>query len=117
LRSWNVERQYGLIVADDGESFYVDDRFLACEAVPPLGSEVWFRPRPALIEGKNRVAAMVMAVGGTLAVPADAAIERHKALVRDQAGNTGILVYAGGGESTERHRLRVETRRGQPIAT
>ncbi|MBI2703897.1 MAG: hypothetical protein HYX32_01200 [Actinobacteria bacterium] len=91
LRSWNSERQHGLIVADDGELFYVDDRFLAGDEVPPVGAEVRFRPRPSLIEGKNRVAAMVVTVGEG----AGGSPEPPQARTGDHAQDTGALTYAG----------------------
>lgn len=86
LRNWNRDRQHGFIATDDGEFFYVDDRFLASDAPPAVGSEVLFSPRPALIPGKNRVAALVTSADELTREKHATAVELH-----DRAGNSATL--------------------------
>jgi hypothetical protein len=78
VRSWNREREHGFIVAGE-EFFYFDDRFVADPALPAVGTAVVFQARPALIEGKNRVAALVLR---SPAPDGDA-----RGVVSDKAGN------------------------------
>lgn len=59
-RSWNPSRRHGFIMSSSGEFFYVDDRFIVGGDSVAVGAEVWFVPKPALIEGKNRIATTVL---------------------------------------------------------
>ncbi len=59
VQRWDADRRLGFIIADDGEFFYFDERHLAIDVEPVVGSRVRFRPRPPLIVGKNRVAVRV----------------------------------------------------------
>ena len=60
VRSWNPSRSHGFIVSTKNEFFYVDDRFIVGADSLSVGAEVWFVPRPSLIEGKNRIATTVI---------------------------------------------------------
>ncbi|MBN2370033.1 MAG: hypothetical protein JXO72_06060 [Vicinamibacteria bacterium] len=66
VRRWSRERGQGLILSNQGESFYVDRRYIVGGAPLEPGSRTFFVPRPSLIPGKNRVAACVVALGSTL---------------------------------------------------
>jgi class 3 adenylate cyclase/cold shock CspA family protein len=66
VRRWSRERGQGLILSNQGESFYVDRRYIVSGASLEPGTRVFFVPRPSLIPGKNRVAACVVALGSAL---------------------------------------------------
>jgi hypothetical protein len=66
VRRWSRDRGQGLILSNQGESFYVDRRYIVGGAPLEPGARVFFVPRPSLIPGKNRVAACVVALGSTL---------------------------------------------------
>lgn len=97
LRSWNRDRQRGIIATDDDRRFYVDDRFLAVTSPPAIGDHVWFVPRPALIAGRNPVAAAVISVGPPLLL-ADDQPDPLSVTVTDPAGVTASVPLTPGGE-------------------
>lgn len=63
VRRWDKKKGQGFIISKEGEFFYVDRRYTAGPPELSPGSKVYFVPRPPLIEGKNRLAACVLALG------------------------------------------------------
>jgi cold shock CspA family protein len=66
VRRWDKKKGQGFIISKDGEFFYVDRRYTAGPPELNPGSKVFFLPRAPLIEGKNRVAACVLALGQSM---------------------------------------------------
>jgi cold shock CspA family protein len=66
VRRWDKKKGQGFIISKDGEFFYVDRRYTAGPPELNPGSKVFYIPRAALIEGKNRVAACVLALGQSM---------------------------------------------------
>jgi hypothetical protein len=102
VRSWNDARQHGFIVSDN-EFFYFDDRFIVDTDPPPVGSEVWFHPRPPLIAGKSRLAVTVLEHDRHL--PALDAADGPAAQVVDRAGNRAVLLVGGPGDPNGARRV------------
>ena len=63
VRRWDKKKGQGFIISRDGEFFYVDRRYTAGPPELNPGAKVYFVPRAPLIEGKNRVASCVLALG------------------------------------------------------
>lgn len=66
VRRWDKKKGQGFIISRDGEFFYVDRRYTAGPPELDPGAKVFFTPRAALIEGKNRVAGCVLALGQSM---------------------------------------------------
>ncbi len=66
VRRWDRKKGQGFIISKEGEFFYVDRRYTAGPPELNPGAKVFFLPRAPLIEGKNRVAACVLALGQTM---------------------------------------------------
>src|SRR5205807_2145934 len=66
VRRWDKKKGQGFIISKDGEFFYVDRRYTAGPPELLPGAKVFFTPRAALIEGKNRVAGCVLALGQSM---------------------------------------------------
>jgi cold shock CspA family protein/class 3 adenylate cyclase len=66
VRRWDKKKGQGFIISKDGEFFYVDRRYTAGPPELNPGAKVFFVPRAPLIEGKNRVASCVLALGQSL---------------------------------------------------
>jgi class 3 adenylate cyclase/cold shock CspA family protein len=66
VRRWDKKKGQGFIISKEGEFFYVDRRYTAGPPELLPGAKVFFTPRAALIEGKNRVAGCVLALGQTM---------------------------------------------------
>src|SRR5688572_4833958 len=66
VRRWDKKKGQGFIISRDGEFFYVDRRYTAGPPELNPGAKVYFVPRAPLIEGKNRVAACVLALGQSM---------------------------------------------------
>jgi len=67
VRRWDKKKGQGFIISRDGEFFYVDRRYTAGPPELNPGAKVYFVPRAPLIEGKNRVASCVLALGQQMA--------------------------------------------------
>jgi hypothetical protein len=115
VRTWNRDTARGFVLADDGEFLYVDDRFVATQGAPPVGERAWFIPRPALIEGKNRVAACVVVRGGTMA--ADHRGTDGQVVASDRTGAAMCIEPLGGGDEVARAtRFRIDASPTGPVA-
>jgi cold shock CspA family protein len=66
VRRWDKKKGQGFIISKEGEFFYVDRRYTAGPPELNPGAKVFFVPRAPLIEGKNRVASCVLALGQSL---------------------------------------------------
>jgi cold shock CspA family protein len=66
VRRWDKKKGQGFIISKDGEFFYVDRRYTAGPPELNPGAKVYFVPRAPLIEGKNRVASCVLALGQSM---------------------------------------------------
>jgi class 3 adenylate cyclase/cold shock CspA family protein len=66
VRRWDKKKGQGFIISKEGEFFYVDRRYTAGPPELLPGTKVFFTPRAALIEGKNRVAGCVLALGQSM---------------------------------------------------
>jgi class 3 adenylate cyclase/cold shock CspA family protein len=66
VRRWDKKKGQGFIISKEGEFFYVDRRYTAGPPELNPGAKVYFVPRAPLIEGKNRVASCVLALGQSL---------------------------------------------------
>jgi len=66
VRRWDKKKGQGFIISRDGEFFYVDRRYTAGPPELDPGAKVFFTPRAAFIEGKNRVAGCVLALGQSM---------------------------------------------------
>jgi cold shock CspA family protein len=66
VRRWDKKKGQGFIISKEGEFFYVDRRYTAGPPELLPGAKVFFTPRAALIEGKNRVAGCVLALGQSM---------------------------------------------------
>lgn len=92
VRSWNPTRRHGFIISDDGEFFYVDDRFIVGGDSVAVGTEVWFVAKPSLIEGKNRIATTVLSTERSLEAHVVSARGAHRYTeVTDTAGHRAEL--------------------------
>lgn len=94
VRSWDAGKDRGFVVADSGEHFYSDDRFLA-DGPPESGSRVVFVARPAAVKGKSRVAAALTPVGGLVTGTVLQRDNRRWFVVADPQGNRVILPFDG----------------------
>jgi class 3 adenylate cyclase len=67
VQRWHVDRGIGFIVSGE-EEFYFDSRFVVDSRSMAVGDQVFFIPRDPLVTGRNRVAAVIIAMGQRLNV-------------------------------------------------
>jgi len=117
VRSWNPSRHHGFIVSTRNEFFYVDDRFIVGADILTVGAEVWFVPKPSLIEGKNRIATTVLSNDRPLeAQVVNARGEFRFTEVTDTAGNRAELRCSASAEAGDIIVGRISTTiGGEPI--